>query len=230
VPAPPRGESRGTQTLPLFPLGTVLVPGMPLSLHIFEPRYRQLVADLLSDESPQPPVFGVVALRRGWEVGAVGDVHDVGTTARVTNLVQHPDGRCDLAAIGEDRFAIEWLDTASQPYLTASVRYLPEADGPLDNSAAPAVRRAWHAHLRALDALSPGQLTSESPELSGQALSYAVAQLPSLPILDRQLLLTCSDAATRLAAARKILRRETILLRTLRAVPATAATFRTGPS
>jgi hypothetical protein len=77
--------------------------------------------------------------------------------------------------------------------------------------------------------LSPGQLDSEAPELSGQALSYAVAQLPSLPIVDRQLLLTCADAGARLAAARKILRRETILLRTLRAVPATAATFRAGP-
>jgi Lon protease-like protein len=209
-------------------LGTVLVPGMPLSLHVFEPRYRQLVADLLSDESSQPPVFGVVALRRGWEVGALGDVHEVGTTARVTDLVQHPDGRCDLVAIGEDRFAIESLDTASQPYLTASVRYLPEADGALDDGAAAAVRRAWQAHLSALDALSPGQLEIGTPRLAGQALSYAVAQLPSLPMVDRQLLLSCADAVSRLAAARKVLRRETILVRTLRAVPATAATFRTG--
>ena len=59
-----------TEVLPLFPLGTVLVPGMRLSLHVFEPRYRQLVADLLDDQDPGAPEFGVVALRQGWEVGA----------------------------------------------------------------------------------------------------------------------------------------------------------------
>src|SRR3954453_140621 len=114
VPQPIPGK---TEVLPVFPLGTGLGPGMRLSLHVFEPRYRQLVADLLGAEDPSAPEFGVVALRQGWEVGSLGKLHEIGTSARVTGVLPHPDGRCDLAALGERRFAIEALDTGSKPYL-----------------------------------------------------------------------------------------------------------------
>src|SRR5689334_1085172 len=60
-------EPRPTEHLPMFPLRTVLVPGMPLSLNVFEPRYRKLVADLLNSGGDAAPQFGVVALRAGWE-------------------------------------------------------------------------------------------------------------------------------------------------------------------
>jgi Lon protease-like protein len=220
---PPRGK---TELLPLFPLGTVLVPGMPLTLHVFEPRYRQLVADLLNGEGSGAPAFGVVALRQGFEVGELADVHDVGTTARVTDVLPHPDGRCDLAAVGERRFVIHSLDTDSRPYLVATVSYLAEPDGELRPGAVAAVRRAWQLHLRSLAALSGQAVELPEPPADARELSYAVAQLGTLPVADRQLLLTSGDTAQRLSAARSILRRESELIRQLHAVPATASSFR----
>jgi Lon protease-like protein len=200
---------------------------MPLALHAFEPRYRQLVADLLNDEDPSAPVFGVVALRQGWEVGELADVYTIGTTARVTDLVPHADGRCDLTALGERRFAIESLDKTTSPYLRATVRYLSEDDGDLTDRTVDAVRAALTRHLAVLAALDPGY-ASGLPAADARSLSYAVAQHSSLPLADRQRLLECPDTAQRLAAARAILRRESQLLSQLRAVPATAATFRAG--
>jgi Lon protease-like protein len=226
VPPPTSGKA---EVLPLFPLGTVLVPGMRLSLHVFEPRYRQLVADLLSAGRAGVPEFGVVALRQGSEVGELGDVHDVGTSARVTDVLPHADGRCDLAAVGESRFLIESLDTESKPYLVATVRRLAEPEGELHAGLAGSVRRALDAHLRILAELNAdlSDLT-DVPQLGSDALalSYTVAKLPSVPVADRQALLGVADTAARLRASRAVLRRETELLRRLRAVPITAATFR----
>lgn len=233
-PQPPYGErvphptSGKAEVLPLFPLGTVLVPGMRLSLHVFEPRYRQLVADLLNAEGPGAPEFGVVALRQGWEVGELGDVYDVGTSARVTDVLPHPDGRCDLAAVGERRFVIDSLDTGAKPYLVAEVRWLTEPPGEIGSGLATSVRRALDIHLRTLTALNAdlADFTDLPVSADPRALSYAVAMLPSLPMLDRQALLGVADTAARLKAGRAVLRRETELLRQLRAVPITAATFR----
>jgi uncharacterized protein len=232
VPYPTSGKA---EVLPLFPLGTVLVPGMRLSLHVFEPRYRQLVADLLSAEGPAAPEFGVIALRQGWEVGELGDVYEVGTLARVTDVLPHADGRCDLAAVGERRFVVESVDTGSKPYLMATVRRLAEPEGELRPGMAVSVRRALEAHLRALIELEAdlSELAEAAdPPVDARSLSYAVAKLASLPLPDRQALLSVADTAGRLRAARSILRRETELLRQLKAVPVTAATFRTplGPS
>ena len=220
--------------LPLFPLGSVLVPGMRLALHVFEPRYRQLVADLLNAEDPGAPEFGVVALRHGWEVGELGDVYEVGTTARVTDVLPHPDGRCELTAVGEQRFTVESLDATAQPYLMATVRRLPEPDGNLRPGLAAATLRSLDVHLRALaelavdfgDSETLDELDRATPDAT--ALSYAVAGLASLPLPDRQALLAVPNTASRLRAARSILRRENELLVQLHAVPVTAATFRTG--
>lgn len=222
---------------------------MRLSLHVFEPRYRQLVADLLNAEDREVPEFGVVALRQGWEVGELKDVYEIGTTARVTDVRPHPDGRCDLTAIGGRRFVIETIDTAAQPYLMATVRWLPEPEGDLKPGMAAATRRALQLHQRALSQLevdfgddaelaetalwaAEGESIPEPetapPPIDARALSYAVARLNSLPLPDRQRLLAVPDTAGRLRAARSVLHRENELLLQLRAVPVTAATFRTG--
>jgi Lon protease-like protein len=200
---------------------------MRLALHVFEPRYRQLVADLLSAEEPGAPVFGVVALRQGWEVGELKDVYPVGTTARVTDVLPHPSGVCDLTAVGERRFEIVSLDRMSSPYLRATVRYLAEDDGDISQDLVTGVRAALARHLAALAALNT-DLGEGIAATDARSLSYSVAQHPSLPLLDRQRLLECEDTRARLVAARSILRRESQLLSQLRAVPATAATFRAG--
>ena len=217
-----------TELLPLFPLSTVLVPKMPLALHVFEPRYRQLVADLLSEDVPGAPIFGVVALRHGLEVGRLADVHEIGTTARVSDVLPRGDGGCDLAAVGERRFTIHSVDNASRPYLLASVSYLPEDDGELRPGNLAATRRAWHKHLLILAALPGVSVATIGTPTDAGELSYAVAQLGTLPLADRQLLLTAKDTAQRLERARSILRRESELIRQLHAIPAGATALRYG--
>jgi Lon protease-like protein len=234
--APEDGESAaggGSELLPLFPLGTVLVPGMPLSLHVFEQRYRTLVVDLLNGAARETDMpsgqFGVVALRHGWEVGELGDVHGVGTVARITKLLPLPDGRYELAAVGTRRFRIFELKPEARPYLMARVEYLPEPDGDGLALRLAVARQAWRRHLTALGAIDPA-VTDMSPidtlELSAPELGYTIAQLPSLTVSDRQLLLASPDTADRLALASRILRRETRLLQHTRTVPTGAASFR----
>ena len=118
--------------LPLFPLGhTVLFPGVPMPLHIFEERYRELVRTLVEQPETQPRRFGVVAIRQGWEVGAdaAEALHGVGCTAELRRVSRYPDGRYDIVTVGADRFRLLDVDRTSRPYLVGSVEWLP-ADPP----------------------------------------------------------------------------------------------------
>jgi hypothetical protein len=164
------------------------------------------------------------------------------------------DGRCDLSAIGERRFAIEELDTTSRPYLMATVRWLAETDGQLSAGLLLGTQRAMQRHRSALARLNVNYAepddaptdadpaTGDQPGPTGsagegaspaglnptiaRALSYAVARQTWLPLADRQRLLACPDTASRLREARVILRRESELVSQLHAVPVTAAAFR----
>ncbi|MEP6625976.1 MAG: LON peptidase substrate-binding domain-containing protein [Acidimicrobiia bacterium] len=109
--------------LPMFPLGSVLVPGQVLALQVFEPRYRALVETCLEADGS----FGVVLIERGREVGG-GDVRfEVGTAARIDQLASTPDGRYLMTAVGTDRFrVVEWL--AEAPYPRARVELLAAAE------------------------------------------------------------------------------------------------------
>ncbi len=112
--------------LPLFPLNTVLFPGMPITLHIFEERYLQLVEDCLHEDCP----FGVVLIKRGREVGGDADPYPVGCSARIAHSKRLTGNRLNIVAIGENRFRIEEL-RHDQPYLAGLVSYRPlaAADG-----------------------------------------------------------------------------------------------------
>jgi Lon protease-like protein len=107
----------------MFPLGTVLFPGALLPLHVFEPRYRQLVQDCLASE----PEFGVVLIDRGHEVGG-GDVRrDVGAVARLLAVERLADGRYLLQAAGVRRIRVRrWL--ADDPYPRAEVEVWDDED------------------------------------------------------------------------------------------------------
>jgi len=108
-----------TATLRLFPLRTVLFPGMPLPIQIFEPRYHQLLAECLEADEP----FGVVLLRAGEEVGDAGaEPHEVGTTARIESASPVGGGRVMVQSRGERRFRILTLHR-DRPFLTAEVEY-----------------------------------------------------------------------------------------------------------
>jgi hypothetical protein len=115
-----------SELLPLFPLGTVLFPGMILPLRVFEERYRQMVADLLGQPEPARE-FGVIAIRKGHEVGAdnAREMHDIGCVARLRETARHADGRFDLVTVGTRRFRLLRTDDAL-PYYQGEIEELPE--------------------------------------------------------------------------------------------------------
>ncbi|MFR9731646.1 LON peptidase substrate-binding domain-containing protein [Saccharopolyspora sp. MS10] len=217
-----------TETLPLFPLSTVLLPGADLPLHIFEARYRQLVLDLVNDVVPDRR-FGVVGIRQGWEVGDdnVDSMYDVGCSARLRQVRQLPQGRYDITADGCRRFRLLQIDREAAPYLMARVEWLPDTEPAEDprlisrlDSAARAAHERYHGtglrgeHYDAPDAeLTPGEL------------SYALAEDCVLSADDRQELLAETDPLERLRLVRRLLVREAEFLRELRAVPAPLAEF-----
>ena len=106
--------------LDLFPLNTVLFPGMRLPLHIFEPRYRAMLGRCIETEG----VFGVVLIAEGEEVGPAAIPYKIGTTARVEEVEYLPDGRFNLLAVGETRFRIERI-VAEEPHVVGEVELTP---------------------------------------------------------------------------------------------------------
>ncbi len=113
--------------IPLFPLRSVLCPGVALPLHIFEERYRLMVNRCIDHGQP----FGVVLLRDGREVGPLrGQVAAVGTTAVIRRAGTYPDGRLDIMTVGQQRFRLDEVDNVSQPYLVGQVSLLEEPLGP----------------------------------------------------------------------------------------------------
>jgi len=107
--------------IPLFPLRMVLFPGQALPLHIFEPRYRQMMADCLDTDR----TFGVALIREGVEVGGPAVPYEVGTTATIQNIERLNDGRMNVISIGRERFRIQNYETDSKPYLVGQVTMWP---------------------------------------------------------------------------------------------------------
>jgi Lon protease-like protein len=211
-------------------LGSVLFPGLVLPLHIFEERYRELVRDLVALPDDAPREFGVVAIRRGWEVQPDGPddvvaatatavtLHEVGCTAELRQVTERPDGRFDIVTVGRRRFRIANVDADAAPYLTADVDWLPEAAGdPAADVLAPQVLALFRRYLGLLrsDLREVGEQLPDDPTV----LSHLVAATAALTVADRQRLLAAEDTATRLRAELRQLRREAALLRRVRAVP-----------
>jgi len=208
-----------SQELPLFPLGTVLFPGLVLPLHVFEERYRALVRHLIGLPDGTPRQFGVVAIRRGWEVDqqATLTLHDVGCTAQVRQVTSHPDGRFDLTTVGHRRFSIRRVEAGREPYLLAEIDWLDEEPGPADefDRLVPTVLDLFQRYLRLIRPAQVGEQVPDDPTV----LSHVIAAAAALSLDERQALLAAPDTATRLRAERSLLRREVGLLGRVRAVP-----------
>ena len=111
----------GMTTLPMFPLGSVLFPYMPLQLRVFEERYLVMLARVLDSE---PAEFGIVLIERGQEVGGGERRFSIGTVARVTQL-EAPEGYLELVVQGERRIEVtEWMP--EDPHPLATVRAVPD--------------------------------------------------------------------------------------------------------
>lgn len=211
-----------SEMLPLFPLGTVLYPGMLLPLHIFEERYRQLVGDLLAQ--PEPRRFGVIAIRKGRETGVDGvqSLYEIGCTATLRRVERQDDGRFNLVTVGTRRFRLLGVDQ-TRPYLQGRVELLDD-DEVVDEAAAGPVVRAVQAAFRVyLDALTErGGATVRVADLPDEPrlLSFIVAAAMVIDLPERQGLLAEPDTLRRLESQRALLSRETAMLRTTTSRPA----------
>jgi Lon protease-like protein len=137
--------------LPLFPLNSVLSPGIALPLHIFEERYRAMIRHCLETTSP----FGVVLIREGRETG-VGAISfsGIGTIAEIRDAGRDDDGRYDLLVVGTRRFEIRTVLNGKSPYLVADVDVLDEAIGD-EQAAQRLARRATRRFVTYLELLQP---------------------------------------------------------------------------
>lgn len=228
-PAPlPRNFGGVIDTIPLFPLGTVLLPGASLPLHIFEARYRQLVLDLVKEVVPHRR-FGVVGIKQGWEVGEgnIDSMYDVGCSALLGEVQQLPEGRYDVTSTGENRFRLLQIDTEAAPYLMARVEWLadtePESDSELLRDRIAASARAAHERYHSTGLRGEGY--DPPGDVGVDELAYALAEDCVLSVEDRQDLLSETDPLARLRLARKLIQRETEFLRELHAIPAPLAEF-----
>ena len=189
--------------LPMFPLGGVLFPGDALTLRVFEPRYRQMVAECMVGSRR----FGVVLIARGSEVGGGDERHDVGTIAHIEAAAPGPDGRWALLVRGTTRLRVRrWL--TDDPYPRALVTDHPSSPGPVDFDEARRSLRRAHRLLSELgrSALTPDEIGSAAPGGPGTAsgddadmAAWKLCAMAPVTALDRQHLLETSDRADRMA-------------------------------
>jgi Lon protease-like protein len=207
--------------IPLFPLSTIAVPGAPMPLHIFEPRYRQLVSDLLAG-SEEARSFGIIAIREGHEVGvgAVTALHHIGTEVRLEQAERYPDGRYDVLTVGARRFRLDAVHD-HRPYAVASITWLDECAGPHPAELVPAVREHLMRYRHGLANLGViDNLTDDDLALSPRELSYQIATSMLLDRSDRQSVLEAGDDTERLRLGLTLLRRECALVEELGLLPA----------
>jgi len=217
------------EVIPLFPLSHVLLPGMPLPLHVFEERYRQLLTDIA--EAPGGARFGVVALRSGseartgWTRDDGPDVEPIGTLAEILEVEPRDDGTSDLLSVGSQRFRIGELLPEGKPYLRASVEFLDERDGSLTDGQTALARDLLELYDAILVRLAGRATGSELPDDAG-ALAYQIAARLPLPPGERQQLLVLETTAERLQQLAALLRREIALLRGTRSIAVSPAVLR----
>jgi uncharacterized protein len=206
-----QGEDGLAERIPVFPLHTLLLPDTDLGLHVFEQRYRDLVAHCLTDDRE----FGVVLIRSGREVGGPADPHPVGTSAAIAGYARLPDGRYLLEVEGSRRFRIDGVMSSNGSYPTAQVEWLSEPIGNFAEARAASmeVDRLFGIYRRRR---GDGDLPVRLPA-DPVSRSYLVASLLRVDPYEKQRLLEAAAAAERLTDEAEILRREIAVLDHLRA-------------
>lgn len=201
-----------TYELPLFPLHAVLFPQGVLPLHVFEPRYRELMQRCLDEEIE----FGVTLIRSGTEVGGPADPHRHGTTARIREARRLPDGRLLIEAGGVSRFRLVDVDASSRPYLQGRVEILPEPVGdPLEvKRLAVRAQRLFLRFSRLLrEAIGGEEVGAVRLPDDPRELSYAIATALHTGNREKQQLLEMPSAQDRLAWEIGLLHRQVEALR-----------------
>jgi Lon protease-like protein len=191
--------------LPLFPLDVVLYPDMPLPLHIFEPRYLEMVTYCRTHNMP----FGVVLSPDRTLSDTQTLVSQVGTTARIQQIDEGEDGRLDIIVAGETRFRIAEI-SSEQSYTTARVAPFWEhmTDPLLLKAPFDMVTGLFRTYLKSLFALTHRTLSTLQLPLEPENLSYAIASVLQIPLSEKQKLLEMTTTESRLNCEIEILRRE----------------------
>lgn len=191
--------------LPIFPLGVVLYPGTTLPLHLFEPRYRQMLADVRAGDSRFGILTGISGVsERALPAGRVGCV------AEVTEVEMMPDGRSNIVITGRERFALDTFVEDAAPYHVADVSLLPDTPGASPVALAVAaddVTQNFRRIVKAVHALngSSGALPT-LPDDPAQ-LAWSIAAMIDLELEPRYQLLAERDAGRRLTRIDAVLRK-----------------------
>lgn len=191
-------------SLPLFPLNTVLFPGMVLPLHIFEERYKRMIGRCLEKRLP----FGVVL-----GTSAEGEPHSVGTTAIIVGVTYLEDGRYNLVTIGDERFRLRQV-RHDHPYLVGSAEPWPFESSPkgVEERLVPAVRARFDRYLSLLASAEGHQLNIDSIPDDARGLAMLVAVAAQVPMEDKQRLLCRPSIGDVLRAEQRLLQREELIL------------------
>ncbi|PPS76903.1 LON peptidase substrate-binding domain-containing protein [Streptomyces sp. MH60] len=237
-----------TVRLPLFPLNSVLFPGLVLPLNIFEERYRAMMRELLKTPEDEPRRFAVVAIRDGYEVAQTAPglpdptttlergpsagfgtdplkaFHKVGCVADAATIRERADGTFEVLATGTTRMRLLSVE-ASGPFLTAELEPLPEEPGDEAGALAEGVLRSFRQYQKRLAGARERSLATgaDLPDEPG-VVSYLVAAAMMLDTPTKQRLLQAPDTASRLRDELKLLRSETSIIRTLPSLPASDLT------
>jgi hypothetical protein len=210
--------------LPIFPLNAVVFPGVTVPLHVFEDRYRALVHHLLTISEKPDRLFGIVAIREGYEVGKHGvqSVHRVGCVVQMTSVEPYPDGRFDIEVVGRRRLRMDGLDT-SGPYLVGDVETVeePPDTSPAALEEATRTRETFEEYRRRLSDLRGDEVLDGDLPRDPMYLSYSLAATCLLTLQERQSLLESPTALERLVMLRHTLHQE---MRAMAAIPSLPAT------
>jgi uncharacterized protein len=213
------------EQLPIFPLNTVMFPGVNVPLHVFEDRYRALVHHLLAISDKSMRLFGIVAIREGYEVGQHGvhSVHRVGCVVQMTSVEPYEDGRFDIEVVGRRRLRLDGLDTSGE-FLVGDVETLPAERTVKGSDAAHEAARTYttfEEYRRRLSQMRGGDVLDGDLPRDPEYLSYSLAATCLLTLSERQELLEAGSALERLVMLRHALREE---MRAMRAIPSLPAT------
>lgn len=196
--------------LPLFPLNTVLFPGMPLQLHIFEERYKLMINECIDSKT----TFGVVLIESGQEALAPSpQPYLIGCTAQITQVQKLPFGRMNILAIGRERFRITRVHQ-DKPYLSGDVEMLPFQD-PDPRASSSESRRLIALVQRYVARLQEGgqmQIKPEQLPRDPAALGFLSAVILQIENTQKQKLLEIIDTSEFLKELVTVYRREVTLL------------------
>ncbi|HEX5874051.1 MAG TPA: LON peptidase substrate-binding domain-containing protein [Pyrinomonadaceae bacterium] len=195
---------RGLSNLPLFPLPVVLFPGVPLPLHIFEPRYRQMLSDIqLSDN-----MFGLAYFDPSVSENEVPPAGHVGCVAEVTETQTFPDGRSTIMTLGVIRYRIESYVERGDPYLVAQVSYFEddEEDESRLTATAREVAETFTRIAQAVRTINDERATlPDITDTEPQRLSFLVAAAMEIESDVKQELLELRSTSERLERLRTML-------------------------